>query len=80
MPNQNDAIRRKNAHRIAFDYLERQVAKMPAFASAEKFWQQACAEVVELGNQHDDELTRQLLITEYFELERIWRAERSGDT
>lgn len=78
MPDISDSKRRKVAHRIAFDYLERQIAKMPAYASAEKYWAQAWAEVVQLTRDTDDTLLQELLATEYWELERIWLRER-GD-
>lgn len=76
MPDISDVTRRKAAHRIAFDYLERQLAKMPAFASAEKYWAQAWAELLELTRDNDDVLLHELLATEYWELERIWLKER----
>lgn len=67
--------RRKAAFRVAFDFLERQAEKMPAFASEKKFWQQAWAECEQLGHEAD-QLTQELLATAYWELERIWMRAR----
>lgn len=78
MPEQNDVLRRKKAHRIAFEYLERQIAKMPAFASSEKYWAQAWAEAEELTCSGDD-LLRELIAAEYSELERLWKLERADN-
>ena len=69
----DDVKRRKAAFRTAFDYMERQLQKMPAFASSEKYWTQAWAEVLQLSDGAD-ELTMELLATAYWELERIWKA------
>lgn len=69
----DDLKRRKAAFRTAFDYMERQLEKMPAFASPEKYWAQAWEEILQLSDGAD-ELTMELLATVYWELERIWKA------
>lgn len=68
----DDIKRRKAAFRVAFDYLERQAAKMPAFATAERYFAQACEELERIGNDAPDELTRDLLVDAYADLERLW--------
>lgn len=76
----NDIQRRKRAFRVSFDYMERQIDRMPAYASAETYWQQAAAELDGLGAATDDPLTHDLLVAAYAELERIWQSERRSDS
>ena len=77
--NDADIVRRKRAFRTAFDYLEHQIELMPAYASPEKYFEQAVNELCELGNGTEDELSHGLLVDAYIELERIWMQDRSGD-
>lgn len=74
----DDLKRRKAAFRVAFDFLEKWVEKMPAFASADKFWEQCWADCLQLGKD-TDVLTQELLATAYWELERIWMNDRRDD-
>lgn len=71
----DDVKRRKAAFRVAFDYLERWAAKIPAYASEANFWEAAWAECERLGEGTDD-LSKELLATAYWELERIWKRDR----
>lgn len=76
---QSDGPRIRRAFRAAFDYLQRQVERMPAYASGEKYWRQAADGLNALGCAADDPLLHDLLLAAYAELERIWLRERAGD-
>lgn len=74
-----DAIRRKRAFRTPFDYMEQQIELMPAYASPEKYWRQAADKLNDIGAGTDDQLTHDLLVAVYAELERIWLRTQRGD-
>ena len=72
----DDVKRRKRAFRVSFDYLERQLGLMPAYASEERYWHQAADGLNDIGAATDDALTHDLLVAAYAELERRWKRGR----
>lgn len=66
----------KPSFRIAHDYLERQLDKLPAYASAETYWQQAWADLLKTGEGRDV-FAQELLAAAYWELERVWLSQHA---
>lgn len=72
-------IDHKRAHRVAYDYLLRQIDKMPAYANPARYWEQAWMDLLSI-KEDANELLMELLAAEYNHLEKIWlETHKEGD-